>query len=142
MDHLRIFGSVAYAHVAKALRKKLDPKSIKTVFVEYCTETKGYRLWDSKRRRIIVSRDVIFDELATPNQPTPEVFSGIFTSQSTDVLLDARHCRLDKRSAPTNVNEILAHVSPAADFPTSDDLSAAQPRRLLIYTLTCMSNQM
>jgi hypothetical protein len=46
--------------------------------VGYCIETKGCRLWDGKRRRIIISRDVIFDELANPDRSASEIFSGVF----------------------------------------------------------------
>jgi hypothetical protein len=42
------------------------------------TETKGYRLWDDKYRRVIISPDVIFDELANPDRSAPETFSGVF----------------------------------------------------------------
>ena len=37
-------------HVPKALQKKLDPKSVKTILIGYCTTTKAYRLWDPKKR--------------------------------------------------------------------------------------------
>lgn len=66
VSHLRIFGCVAYAHIPKVNRQKLDPKSVKTFFVGYCSDTKAYRLWDAKLQRMLVSRDVIFDELSVP----------------------------------------------------------------------------
>eukprot|EP00253_Pinus_taeda_P035283 PITA_35283 len=34
VDHLRIFGSKAFAHVPKPDRKKLDPKALKCIFIE------------------------------------------------------------------------------------------------------------
>ena len=39
--HLRVFGSVAYAHIPKDERGKLDPKAKKCIFVGYGEETKG-----------------------------------------------------------------------------------------------------
>ena len=33
LDHLRLFGSVGYAHVDKAKRTKLDPKRFKCMFL-------------------------------------------------------------------------------------------------------------
>ncbi len=49
-------------HIPKELRKKLDSKSLKVAFVGYYTHSKVYHFWDTKRRQIIVSRDVIFNE--------------------------------------------------------------------------------
>ena len=62
VGHLRAFGCVAYAHVAKDERQKLDMKSRKCIFLGYCTETKGYRLYDTERARVFISRDVLFHE--------------------------------------------------------------------------------
>ena len=62
VEHLRVFGCVAYAHVAKDERKKLDRKSRKCVLLGYGTETKGYRLYDLERAKVFYSRDVVFNE--------------------------------------------------------------------------------
>lgn len=63
LKHLKIFGCTAYAHVPKQLRNKLDPKSKQLIFVGYSTDSKAYRLIDSKNpSKIIISRDVIFIE--------------------------------------------------------------------------------
>ena len=62
VEHLRVFGCVAYAHVPKELRGKLDSKSEKCIFVGYCGESKAYRLYNMKSGKIIKSRDVVFNE--------------------------------------------------------------------------------
>ena len=62
VEHLRVFGCAAYAHVAKDERKKLDRKSRKCVLLGYGTETKGYRLYDLERAKVFYSRDVVFNE--------------------------------------------------------------------------------
>jgi len=60
-NHLRIFGCEAFAHVLKELRKKLDPKSRKCIFMGYGeTGEMGYRLWDPESKKIIRSHDVVF----------------------------------------------------------------------------------
>ncbi|KAK3021867.1 LOW QUALITY PROTEIN: hypothetical protein RJ639_047789 [Escallonia herrerae] len=53
---------IAYAHIDKKERKKLDSKSQKCVFIGYGGDEYGYRLWDYEHNKIIRSRDVIFDE--------------------------------------------------------------------------------
>eukprot|EP00253_Pinus_taeda_P013841 PITA_13841 len=59
---LRVFGCDAYALVPKHQRTKLDPKSKRYIFVAYGVGTKGYRLWDPTTRKIIINRDVKFNE--------------------------------------------------------------------------------
>ena len=62
IDHLRTFGCASYAHVAKDERQKLDSKATKCVLLGYGSETKGYRLYDLKRLKVVYSRDVLFCE--------------------------------------------------------------------------------
>ncbi|XP_048431181.1 uncharacterized protein LOC125473010 [Pyrus x bretschneideri] len=60
--HLKVFGSVCYVHTPSELRHRLEPKSIKGVFVGYAKCEKGYRVFDPISTRLILSRDVVFDE--------------------------------------------------------------------------------
>lgn len=62
MDGFRVFGCQAFVHIPKDERKKLDSKSKKCVFMGYGATTKGYRLYDPLRKKIIHSRDMIFNE--------------------------------------------------------------------------------
>ena len=43
---LCIFGCPGYVLTPADERSKLDPKSIKCIFLGYSNEVKGYRLWD------------------------------------------------------------------------------------------------
>ncbi|KAJ4751816.1 polyprotein [Rhynchospora pubera] len=65
--HLRVFGCIAYTLISSQNRRKLDQKSEKCVFIGYCLQSKGYRLYNPKSNKIVVSRDVMFDENATWN---------------------------------------------------------------------------
>ena len=62
VSHIRIFNSVCYFHVHANNRKKLDPSREKGLLVGYNKISKAYRVYIPSRRRIIVSRDVQFDE--------------------------------------------------------------------------------
>jgi hypothetical protein len=62
LSHLKVFGCVAYAHVPDQLRKKLDDKAEKCIFVGYSEETKAYKLYNPQTQKVIISRDVTFDE--------------------------------------------------------------------------------
>ncbi|KAG8486271.1 hypothetical protein CXB51_019635 [Gossypium anomalum] len=58
---LKIFGCPAYAHVDN---EKLEPRSIKCVFLGYKAGVKGYKLWCPENRKVVISTDVVFDEIA------------------------------------------------------------------------------
>ena len=61
--HLRVFGCEAYMHVPKELRKKLESKSRKCIFLGYGKSGKmGYRLWDPEAHKLVHSSHVIFNE--------------------------------------------------------------------------------
>jgi hypothetical protein len=60
--HLKCFGCVAYEHVRDELRRKLDNKGKKCIFVGYSEETKGYKLYDPVVRKVIINNNVQFME--------------------------------------------------------------------------------
>ena len=62
VEHLRPFVCIAFTHVLVQHRSKLDSKTIQGVFVGYCSQSKAYRVFDPVRRKINVTRDIIFDE--------------------------------------------------------------------------------
>ncbi|WVZ12067.1 hypothetical protein V8G54_016597 [Vigna mungo] len=66
-SHLRVFGSLAFAHVRG---DKLDSRAAKCIFLGYAEGVKGYRLWrlDSPSK-LIISMDVIFDETRMAMHP-------------------------------------------------------------------------
>lgn len=45
LSHLKIFGSIGYAHIPKHLRTKLESKTRKVIFVGYQERTTYYRLY-------------------------------------------------------------------------------------------------
>lgn len=60
--HMKIFGTIAFAHTPKMKRKKLDAKSRKMFFVGYQKESTNYRLYDPDTGQIVISREVVFNE--------------------------------------------------------------------------------
>nr|KYP39875.1 Retrovirus-related Pol polyprotein from transposon TNT 1-94 [Cajanus cajan] len=46
IQHRRIFGCITYAHVPNQLRKKLDDKGEKCIFIGYSTNSKAYKLYN------------------------------------------------------------------------------------------------
>ena len=62
ISHMRIFGCLAFAHIRKQERTKLDPKAKACIFVGYSPDSSTYRLWDMQEDKLLESRDVYFVE--------------------------------------------------------------------------------
>jgi hypothetical protein len=48
--------------VSSVKRGKLDERAEKSVFIGYATKSKGYRIFNLIGMKIVISRDVYFDE--------------------------------------------------------------------------------
>ena len=62
ISNLKVFGCAAYSHVSNAQRRKLDKKARRMCFVGYSKNPKGYRLIDINTDKVIIRRDVVFNE--------------------------------------------------------------------------------
>ncbi|HEV7738394.1 MAG TPA: DDE-type integrase/transposase/recombinase [Chlamydiales bacterium] len=76
LSYMRVFGCLAYRNIPSDNRRKLDPSAEKLTSVGYDNQTKGYKLWDSNKRRFVVSSDVIFEEYVFPHRTQPESLSS------------------------------------------------------------------
>lgn len=54
------FGCSAYIMIPQQKRNKLDNKAEKLAFIGYDETSKGFRLADIKKRKIVISRDLVF----------------------------------------------------------------------------------
>ena len=66
--HLKTFGCVGYVHIDDHSRKKFDSKSVPCRFIGYSETSKAYLLWHEEEEKIVISRDVIFDEKCFQNR--------------------------------------------------------------------------
>lgn len=62
VDHFRIFDYIAYAYILDEKQKKLDNKGVKCIFLGVSKPSKAYKLYNSTTKKIIISRDVLFDK--------------------------------------------------------------------------------
>jgi hypothetical protein len=128
LAHLKVFGSAAFIHVQD--RKKLDPKSRQLVFVGYDLQTKGYRCLDFLTKKIVISRDVIFNKnkLGIPSmRDLPSSADDIlkaFFDLNTPIPVVSSSPELN----PAPVTEI--HIQPTSELPSvspSDSPSPSYP---------------
>ena len=71
VSYLRTFGCIGHVKTVKPGLGKLEDRSTKMVFLGYEDGTKAYRLYDPARGKVVVSRDVVFDEAAAWSWSTP-----------------------------------------------------------------------
>ncbi|XP_022764214.1 uncharacterized protein LOC111309412 [Durio zibethinus] len=67
VHHLRVFGSICYVFVPDIKRDKLDQKAEICIFLGYSNITKGYRTYNPLTGKMIVSKNVRFNEQAAWN---------------------------------------------------------------------------
>ncbi|KAK9744954.1 Integrase core domain [Popillia japonica] len=67
ISHLRTFGCRAWYKI-KQPKTKFEPRAEEGIMVGYSSESKAYRIYDPRTRKIILARDVVFDENIFPAQ--------------------------------------------------------------------------
>ena len=89
ISNLRVFGCVCYMHVPDGQRRKLDPKSSKGIFVGYPEGTKGYKLYDLRKKKFVRSRNVLFYEdkfhYPDPEAQSDDVTKIVFPEENVDI---------------------------------------------------------
>uniref|UniRef100_A0A2N9IQJ1 CCHC-type domain-containing protein n=1 Tax=Fagus sylvatica TaxID=28930 RepID=A0A2N9IQJ1_FAGSY len=108
---MRIFGCPAYVHISGEDRSKLDPKSKKCIFLGFKKGVKGYKLWDPVAQKVVISRDVVFDEKSMTKAFKEEKSQAAESSNNigrstVQVELD----ELESQSNTTLVSELLLLV--------------------------------
>ena len=116
VSHMRIFGCLAFAHIRKELRSKLDAKADAYIFVGYSPDSITYRLWDPRAKAIVESRDVHFVE----NQLGIAAGGAAYDKAAASTSLLPRIDIPDSTTAPSS-------LPPRIDFPDGDDLPSLIP---------------
>jgi hypothetical protein len=62
VHYLKIFGCLGYVKKVSVHLPKLADRSSVMVFIGYQPDSKAYRMYDPKTQKLVVSRDVVFEE--------------------------------------------------------------------------------
>ena len=100
---MRVFGCTAYAHADNG---KLEPRNAKCIFFGYQPGVKGYKLWTPQTRKVVLSRNVIFNESAMfyDNLSIDAPVEGEKISVQVEHLIDS-----------SDVDNVIAEISPIVD---------------------------
>lgn len=127
INHLRCFGSEVYIHVPKEKRRKWDSKAERGIFVGYCDDTKGYRVWFPDEQKIGISRDVVFREDDTqveiessPNKK-PNGNFAILPPENVSRPVDAQSNRIGNYLDEQILNQSHQSVIELLDSSDSDE---------------------
>jgi hypothetical protein len=77
LEHLKNFGCTSFVH--KNRLYKLDFTSIKTIFLGYSSQKKGYKCYDPKDKKLYISRDVFILE----NEPYFKISEGKYCDHNS-----------------------------------------------------------
>jgi hypothetical protein len=81
VSHLRVWGCKAYVHIQGDQRTKTQPHTRECAFIGYPEDHKAWSFWDPKAKKVIISRDVVWDE--TSFLYPPRVGAPIVPAPST-----------------------------------------------------------
>jgi hypothetical protein len=126
---LRVFGCRAHAKVMKPDLKKLDDRSKPMVMVDYEPGGKAYRLYNPATKRVLVSRDVVFDEGRRWNWDGSDAADGKdveFTVEYSHEATPARFIPISPSPAsPVQPASSSTPSTPSPDVPTPPTWSAS-----------------
>jgi hypothetical protein len=62
LNHLKMFGCLAYIHVIKLIGGKMEPRFTKNLFVGYDNMSQAYHVYNPHTCQIVISKDVVCNE--------------------------------------------------------------------------------
>ncbi|KAM1411401.1 hypothetical protein COP1_024098 [Malus domestica] len=134
ISHLKIFGCSCFPFLSPYNASKLQPKTIKCVFLGYASQYKGYICFDVSRHKYYISRHVVFNELefpyktllsqkhqySLPQSSSTLSHSSLIPTLDNILVSSSSHCPLSNHNhtvSATPESVPLASISPAGSQP-------------------------
>lgn len=136
LEHIKIFGCLAYMKVPSVHVKKLDDRSKVVIYLGKEPGTKAHRLYDPDNNKIHVSRDVVFEETKSWEWVREDKHTG------TDTFVVISTAPVEQTAETTEESVVTPARSQTTSSPDSPESTEAstEPRhfRLLsdIYNVT------
>lgn len=120
VGHLRVFGSKCWYTLPKHNIQKLDARAKEAMFLGYAENTKAYKLWDGDLHKVIVSRDVTFDESTGGKSGEP-----MDTNEEATTDDDTINLNIDEEVAENDA--VASEASSPDEQQDSDESSNSSP---------------
>ena len=130
VQHFSVFGCISYTHIPDIQRKKLDDKSTRCILLGLSEESKAYKLYDPKNKKVVISRDIVFEETQGWNwnenentQPSSTLIDDDVIEFTTDEQVnqtDPKMTGIDD----TNGNDTSDHENDASDHEEEIDVES------------------
>uniref|UniRef100_A0ACD5ZRV2 Uncharacterized protein n=1 Tax=Avena sativa TaxID=4498 RepID=A0ACD5ZRV2_AVESA len=153
-SQLRVFGCTAYAHVDNG---KLEPRAVKCIFLGYGSGVKAYKLWNPETKKILLSRNVVFNESVMYHDSLPSDTSTVAVGEErVNVQVENLQKTVDNDAIvedthEENIDDIVVQHSPTVLQQPHESIVADRPRRncgprprlieecnLVHYALSCV----
>lgn len=126
IDMLRVFGCTCFPLLALYRSNKLQPKTLKCVFIGFAAGYKGFVCYNPTSRKYIVSRHVFFDETSFPYAVDKVKTSPSSTSSNQSQQNIRSSCLLQTQSqvlpSPVQVTSLIqSHTSGQASHLSTFD---------------------
>ncbi|CAI5480172.1 unnamed protein product [Closterium sp. Yama58-4] len=134
----RTFGCLCYYHTPDPLRHKLQPKARAAIFLGIAANERAWRVWDLGERRIVTSRDVVFDEdkFPTKEKPTQQVTFILPAREEVEesevppqVEKEAENGGGENEESDDDVVEVSPTAATTSSTPSSLPLALTRERR-------------
>ncbi len=123
---MHVFGSKCWYVLPKKQVKKLDARAREGMFVGYSENSKGYKVWDAITGKMLVSRDVRFDESneeVTVGYDSPKDNAKSIRKSSCPVKVDDQSA---KRNSSNRVTENVQSDSEESESSSESDSDGAE----------------
>lgn len=115
VKHMRVFGCIAYVHMPKEKRKKLDETARRGIFVGYSESKRQYRIFDPKNRKITFESSVKFDE----NKQGSELYGSMIAKQDKYALMPDGELEEEELGEETRTTPSTPQIAPLPGSSTS-----------------------
>ncbi|KAK2451550.1 putative mitochondrial protein [Trifolium repens] len=117
VKHFHVFGSKCYILADREQRRKLDPKSDEGIFLGYSTNSRAYRVYNSRTKVVMESYNVVVNDVETEKVDNVEYDVGtsgpVIDDHSLEEQSDARQEEIIEDITADTTNQTTQNKGPS-----------------------------